>query len=120
MRHHITAVFNNRIDAQHVFEQLLVLGYPYYRTALVSPPESDTIHGAKSGPYGLLRRTIARLFESTQPESPQADQPDFLPGRHVITTCASTDLDSGRVIEFIDRFSPVYIEDRRTAVERSV
>jgi hypothetical protein len=121
MRHHITAVFNNRIDAQHVLEQLLVLGCPYYGTALVSPPDIDTIHAPDSAPYRMLRRTIARLFESPQEQSPQVDhQIDFLPGRHVINTRAATDLDSVHAIELIERFSPVYIEDRRTTVEKFV
>ena len=121
MRHHITAVFNNRIDAQHVLEQLLVLGCAYYGTALVSPTDTGTLHARDSAPHGTLRRTIARLSESTQDESPQVDHHvDFLPGRHVINSHALTDLDSEHVIELIERFSPVYIEDRRTTAAISV
>jgi hypothetical protein len=121
MRHHITAVFNNRIDAHHVLEQLLVFGCPYYDTVLVSPPDIDTIHAPDSAPYGMLRRSIARLFKSKQERSSQVDHhADFLPGRHVINTHAATDLDSVHAIELIEGFSPVYIEDRRTTVEISV
>jgi hypothetical protein len=120
MRHHITAVFNNRIDAQHVLEQLLVLGDPYCGTALVSPPEADTFHAPDNGLYGMLRRRIARLFESAQHEPPRADHLDFLPGRHVINTRAATDSVSAQAVELIDRFSPVYIEDRRTTTEPPV
>ena len=121
MRHHITAVFNNRIDAQHVLEQLLLPGCPYYGTALVSPPDTGTLHSRDRAPSGMLRRTIARLFESTQEESPKVDHHvDFLPGRHVINTRAATDLDSVHAIEMIERYSPVYIEDRRTIAEKFV
>lgn len=121
MRHHITAVFNNRIDALHALEQLLASGWPYYGTALVSPPDTGTPHARDSAPNGMLRRTIARLFESTQEESPQVDHHvDFLPERHVINTRAATDLDSVHAIELIERYSPVYIEDRRTIAEKIV
>jgi hypothetical protein len=121
MRHHITAVFNNRIDAQHVLEQLLVSGCPYYGTALVSPPDTGTLHARDSAPHCTLRRTIARLFELPQEESPRVDHHvHFLPGRHVINTRAATDLDSVHAIELIERYSPVYIEDRRTTSEKFV
>lgn len=120
MRHHITAVFNNRIDAQHALEQLLVLGSPYYGTALVSPPDTGTLHARDSAPNSMLRRTIARLFEPTQKKSLQVEHHvDFMPGRHVVNTHAATDLDSIHAIELIERFSPVYVEDRRTIVEKS-
>jgi hypothetical protein len=55
---------------------------------------------------------LARLFGSPHHEPERADGPAFLPGRHVITVTAAADPDSVRAIGIIERFTPVYIEDR--------
>jgi hypothetical protein len=120
MRHNLTAVFNNRIDAQQVLDELLVPGYPCSGTTLVSPPAADATHAVGSGPYGMLKRRLVRLFESAQHEPPQADHPAFRAGRHVISTSVATDPDSVRAIALIERFSPVYIEDRRKPAESAL
>ena len=113
MRHHLTAVFNNRSDAQHVLDELLVAGYPRSGTTLVSPPAAGGDHKLDAGPGGTVRQLFVRLFGSPRYLPERADDPDFLPGRHVIKVHAATEPDSVRAIDIIKRFDPVYIEDRQ-------
>jgi hypothetical protein len=116
MRHNLTAVFNNQDDARHVLDELLVSGYPRSGTTLVSPPESG---GEESRPNAGLRGTVmqalARLFGTSQHEPERAAESAFLPGRRVITLTGATDPDSAVAIGIIERFKPVYVEDRRTS-----
>jgi len=114
MRHHLTAVFNNRSDAQHVLDELLVAGYPRAGTTLVSPPAAGgASHDLDAGPGGAVRRVFERLFGSRPKPADSEDEPGSLPGRHVINVRAATELDSARAIGIIERFNPVYIEDRQ-------
>jgi hypothetical protein len=113
MRHHLTAVFNNRRDAQHVLDELLVAGYPRAGTTLVSPPAGGADDKLDAGPGGAVRQLFVRLFGSPRYLPERADDPDFLPGRHVINVRAATEPDSARAIGIIERFDPVYIEDRQ-------
>jgi hypothetical protein len=112
MRHDLTAVFNNRSDAQHVLDALLVAGYPRTGVALVSPPAAGG-PGQPLGPGegGAVRRVLARLFGAPRHAPERADESGFLPGRHVITVIAAVESDSVRAIGIIERFTPVYIED---------
>jgi hypothetical protein len=116
MRHNLTAVFNNHDDARHVLDELLVSGYPRSRTTLVSPPEAGG-EGSRpdAGLRGTVKRVLARLFGTSQHEPERADESAFLPGRHVITLTGATDPDSAVAIGIIERFKPVYVEDRRTS-----
>jgi hypothetical protein len=52
------------------------------------------------------------VFGAPHQESERVDEPGFLPGRHVITVSAVAESDSRRAIGIIERFTPVYIEDR--------
>jgi hypothetical protein len=113
MRHHLTAVFNNQGDAQHVLDALLVAGYPRSGIALISPHAADGDgHAFDPGLGGMVRRAFARVFGAPHQESERVDEPGFLPGRHVITVSAVAESDSRRAIGIIERFTPVYIEDR--------
>jgi hypothetical protein len=53
-----------------------------------------------------------RVFGTPHQEPERVDEPGFLPGRHVITVSAVVESDSRRAIGIIERFTPVYIEDR--------
>jgi hypothetical protein len=113
MRHHLTAVFNNRSDAQHVLDELLVAGYPRSGTTLVSAPVAGGAgHDLDAGPGGAVRRVFERLFGSQHKPPETEDEPGSLPGRHVVNVSAATEPESLRAIGIIERFSPVYIEDR--------
>lgn len=114
MRHHLTAVFNNQDDAQHVLDELLVAGYPRSDTTLVSPPVAGgSGHKPDAGLGGTVRQLFMRLFGSPRYPPERADDPAFLPGRHVINVSAATEPDSVRAVGIIERFNPVYIEDRQ-------
>jgi hypothetical protein len=113
MRHHLTAVFNNRNDAQHVLDELLIAGYPRAGTTLVSPPAGGADDKLDAGPGSTVRQLFVRLFGSPTYLPERADEPGFLPGRHVINVRAATEPDSVRAIGIIERFDPVYIEDRQ-------
>ena len=120
MRHDLTAVFNNRVDAQHVLDQLLLSGFPRSGTSLVSPPEvgdANCIPDAGSG--GTLRQILARLFGRWHNEPERVDESAFLPGRHVITLTGAAELDSVRAIGIMEQCNPVYIEDRHKQAERA-
>lgn len=120
MRHNLTAVFNNRDDARHVLDELLVSGYPRSLTTLVSPSEAG---GAGPPPHagfsGAVKQMLARLFGSPHHEPERADESAFLPGRHVITLTGATDPDSARAIGIIERFNPIYVEDRHEQSEHN-
>jgi hypothetical protein len=113
MRHNLTAVFNNQSDAQHVLDELLVAGYPRSAIALVSPPDA----GGAGQPLprdqgGIVDRVLARLLGTWHDAPERVDESGFLPGRHVITVTATAEPDSVRAIGIIERFTPIYIEDR--------
>jgi hypothetical protein len=113
MRHHLTAVFNNEGDAQDVLDALLVAGYPRSGIALISPHVADDAgQPFDPGLGGMVRRAFARVFRVPHQEPERVDEPGFLPGRHVITVSAAAESDSMRAIGIIERFTPVYIEDR--------
>jgi len=113
MRHNLTAVFNNRDDAQHVLDELRVAGYAPPLTALVSPPEADAAGPAANARAGsAARQMLARLFGGRHHDLERVDAAAFLPGRHVITLTSVTDTDSARAIGIIERFRAVYVEDR--------
>lgn len=119
MRHDLTAVFNNSIDAQHVLDELTLSGFPRSRTSLVSPPElGDTSRIPDAGHGSMLRQVLSRLFGPWHDEPERVDESAFLPGRHVITLTGAAELDSIRAIGIMERFSPVYIEDRRKQTGR--
>jgi len=119
MRHDLTAVFNNLVDAQHVLDELLVSGFPRSGTSLVSPPEfGDANSIPDAGPGGALRQILARLFGRWHNAPERVDESAFLPGRHVITLTGAGELDSVRAIGIIERSNPVYIEDRHKQAER--
>lgn len=114
MRHHLTAVFNNRSDAQHVLDELLVAGYPRSGTTLLSPSTTgDAGHEMDADSGGIVRQVFMRLFGSKHKPPETEDEPGSLPGRHVINVSAATEPESLRAIGIIERFSPVYIEDRQ-------
>lgn len=118
MRHNLTAVFNNRDDAQHVLDELLASGYPHSLTTLVSPPEAGGAGpSADARVGGTLSQMLARLFGSRHHDRERADESAFLPGRHVIAVAGLTDTDSSQAIGIIERFSPVYVEDRHEQAE---
>ncbi len=119
MRHDLTAVFNNLAAARHVLDELLLSGFPRARTLLVSPPEpGDTGRPPDAGPGSMLRRILARLFGPWHDEPERVDESAFLPGRHVITLTRAAELDAIRAIGIMERFDPVYIEDRRRQTGR--
>jgi hypothetical protein len=113
MRHHLTAVFNNRSDAQHVLDELLIAGYPRSGTTLVSPPTGGADDKLDAGPGSTVRQLFVRLFGSRPKLPEREDEPGSLPGRHVVNVSAATEPESLRAIGIIERFSPVYIEDRQ-------
>jgi hypothetical protein len=113
MRHNLTAVFNNQGDAQHVLEELLQSGYSRSGTRLVSPPAAGVGHTSEPGLRSAFRKVVARLLDAPRDEPERVDETAFLPGRHVITLSAATEPDSARAISIIERFSPIYVEDRR-------
>lgn len=117
MRHNLTAVFNNQGDAQHVLDELLASGYPGPRTTLVSPRANAATGDASV--LGTVKRAFARLSGSPHYEPEGMDEPSFLPGRHVINLSAATGPDSVRAIGILERFGPVYIEDRHEHGERT-
>jgi len=111
MRHHLTAVFNNQIDARHALDELLASGYRHPDATLVSPPAVGT--GSAAG--GQLKQVFGRLFGTPHHALETAtDAPGFLPGRHVVGVSIATEPECARAIVIIERFSPVYLEDRRT------
>jgi hypothetical protein len=119
MRHDLTAVFNNPVDAQHVLDELLRSGFARSRTLLVSPPEpGNTSRTPDAGHRRMLRQILARLFGPWHDEPERVDESSFLPGRHVITLTGAAEPDSIRAIGIMERFNPVYIEDRRKQTER--
>ena len=121
MRHNLTAVFNNPVDAQHVLDELLIAGFPRSRTSLVSPPEvGDASRTPDAGHGSTLSQVLARLFGRWHDEPVRVDESAFLPGRHVITLTGAAELESIRAIGIMERFSPVYIEDRRKQAERAL
>lgn len=121
MRHDLTAVFNNPADAQHVLEELLLSGFPRSETLLVSPPEGgNTSRTPDAGHGSMLRQILARLYGPWHDEPERVDESAFLPGRYVITLAGADELDSIRAIGIMERFSPVYIEDRRKQTESVV
>lgn len=121
MRHNLTAVFNNRDDAQHVLDELLVSSYPHSLTTLVSPPEAGSAGPPPdAGLSGTVRQMLARLFASPHHEPERVDESAFLPGRHVITVTGVTDPDSAQAIGIIEHFSPVYVEDRHEQAEHNL
>jgi hypothetical protein len=120
MRHDLTAVFNNPIDAQHVLDELLRSGFPRCETSLVSPPEPDDANRiADAGRRGSLRQILARLFGPWHHAPERIDESAFLPGRHVITLTGALELDSVRAIGIMERSNPVYIEDRHKQSEHA-
>jgi len=113
MRHDLTAVFNNPVDARHVLDELLRSGFPRSGTSLVSPPEvDDTKRVSDAGHRGTLKQILARLFGPWHHAPERIDESAFLPGRHVITLTGALELDSVRAIGIMERSNPVYIEDR--------
>jgi hypothetical protein len=121
MRHDLTAVFNNPADAQHVLDELFLSGFPRSRTLLVSPPElGNTSRKPDAGRGRILRQILARLYGPWLDEPERLDESAFLPGRHVITLTGADEPDSIRAIGIIERFSPVYIEDRRKQTEHAL
>jgi len=114
MRHDLTAVFNNPVDARHVLDELLRCGFPHSTTLLVSPPEAgDTSRAPDAGHASMFRHILARLFGPWHDEPEKVDESAFLPGRHVITLTGADEPDTMRAIGIMERFNPVYIEDRR-------
>jgi hypothetical protein len=84
----------------------------------VSPPEvGDTSRTLDAGHGSILRQIRARLFGQSHDEPERVDESAFLPGRHVVTLTGVAELDSVRATSIIERFSPVYIEDRRKQTE---
>jgi hypothetical protein len=119
MRHDLTAVFNNPVDAQRVLDELLLSGFPRSGTSLVSPPEvGDADRIPNAGPKGTLRQILVRLFGHWHDAPERMDESAFLPGRHVITLTGALELDSVRAIGIMERSNPVYIEDRHKQAER--
>jgi len=120
MRHNLTAVFNNPIDAQHALEELILSGFPRFGTSLVSPPEvENTGHTPDAGHGSTLSQILARLFGRWHDAPERVDESAFLPGRHVITLTGAAELDSVRAIGIMERSNPVYIEDRHKQAERA-
>lgn len=120
MRHDLTAVFNNRGDAQHVLDELLLSGFPRSGTSLVSPPEAgDAACRPDAGSGGALRQILARLFGRWHDEPARLDESAFLPGRHVITLTGAAGPDSVRAIGIMEQSNPVYIEDRHQQARRA-
>jgi hypothetical protein len=118
MRHDLTAVFNNPVDARHVLDELRLSGFPLSGTSLVSPPEVDDANRIPdAGPGGPLRQILARLFGPWHHAPERIDESAFLPGRHVITLIGAVELDSIRAIGIMERSNPVYIEDRHKQSE---
>jgi hypothetical protein len=119
MRHNLTAVFNNPVDAKHVLDELLITGFPRSGISLVSPPEIDEASRAPDAGHGsTLSQILARLFGRWHDEPERVDESAFLPGRHVITLIGAAELDSIRAIGIMEHANPVYIEDRHKQAER--
>jgi len=120
MRHNLTAVFNNPVDAKHVLDELLIAGFPRSGTSLVSPPEvGEASRTPDAGHGNTLSQILARLFGRWHDEPERVDESAFLPGRHVITLTGAAELDSIRAIGIMERSNPVYIEDRHKQAERA-
>jgi hypothetical protein len=120
MRHDLTAVFNNPVDARHVLNELIRSGFPRFGISLVSPPEvEDPRHGPGAGHGNTLSQLLARLFGRWHDEPERVDESGFLPGRHVITLTGAAELDAVRAIGIMERSNPVYIEDRHRPAERA-
>jgi hypothetical protein len=120
MRHDLTAVFNNRVDAQHVLDELVFSGFPRSGTSLVSPPEAGLAGRPPDAESGnTLRQLLARLFGRWHDAPERVDESGFLPGRHVITLTGAIEPDSIRAIDIMERANPVYIEDRHRQAERA-
>jgi hypothetical protein len=119
MRHNLTAVFNNPVDAKHVLDELLIAGFPRSGTSLVSPPEVETSRTPDTGHGTTLSQILARLFGRWHDEPERVDESAFLPGRHVITLTGAAELDSIRAIGIMEHSNPVYIEDRHKQAERA-
>ena len=120
MRHDLTAVFNNPVDAQHALDELILSGFPSSGTSLVSPHEvGDASRTPDAGHGSTLRQILARLFGPWHDEPERVDESAFLPGRHVITLIGAAELDSVRAIGIMERSNPVYIEDRHKQAERA-
>ena len=118
MRHDLTAVFNNPVDAQHVLDELILSGFPGSGISLVSPPElGDASRTPDADPESTLRQILARLFGPWHDEPERVDESAFLPGRHVITLTGAAELDSIRAIGIMEHSNPVYIEDRHKQAE---
>jgi hypothetical protein len=119
MRHNLTAVFNNPVDAKHVLDELLIAGFPCSGISLVSPPDVEAGRTPDTGRGTTLSQILARLFGRWHDESERVDESAFLPGRHVITLTGAAELDSIRAIGIMEHSNPVYIEDRRKQAERA-
>lgn len=120
MRHDLTAVFNNRGDAQHVLDELILSGFPRSGTSLVSPPEAGPVGPTPdAGNRNTLRQLLARLFGPWHDAPERVDESGFLPGRHVITLTGAIEPDSIRAIGIMERANPVYIEDRHRQAART-
>jgi hypothetical protein len=118
MRHDLTAVFNNRVDAQHVLDELILSGFPRSGTSLVSPPEiGHASRTADAGRGNTLRQVLARLFGPWHDQPERVDESAFLPGRHVLTLTGAAELDSIRAVGIMERSNPLYIEDRHKQAE---
>jgi hypothetical protein len=121
MRHNLTAVFNNPIDAKHVLDELLIAGFPPSGTSLVSPPKVDEASRTPDAGHGsTLSQILARLFGRWHDEPERVDESAFLPGRHVITLTGAAELDSILAIGIMEHSNPVYIEDRHKQAESVV
>ena len=119
MRHNLTAVFNNPVDAKHVLDELLIAGFPRSGTSLVSPPDVEASRPTDTGHGTTLSQILARLFGRWHDEPERVDESAFLPGRHVITLTGAAELDSIRAIGIMEHSNPVYIEDRHKQAERA-
>jgi hypothetical protein len=95
MRHTLTAVFDQRSDAQHVLDELLAAGYPGTDASIAGDAEPDS----------SLRQLLTRLFSRHKAGH----------GRYILTLTAGSDPDAQRALGIIERLGPLGVEDNAEA-----
>jgi hypothetical protein len=101
MRHTLTAVFDNRGEAQHSLNRLLAAGYSHADATLSIAAPAGQVDGV------AVENLFARLFGTLRGDRPASDPDTSASVRHVLTFTAESEAEVTHATEIVGRLIPV-------------
>ena len=121
MRHTLTAVFDNRGEAQHSLNRLLAAGYSHADAALSIAPQAGQASGKQLHVFGISAgKLFPRLFGTVSDDHPATNPGTSASARHVLTFTTESEAEVEHATEIVGRLTPVDDEEIHARLPPSV